>query len=299
MEKIAKIRMAKEREYKLVPIEMIKVINSRSRNQGQFEENIRSIRDVGLLKPIMVNKRFLQETGFYELVFGEGRLLAYKALNYSHIEAEVIDCSREEALIMSLVENIARARPNTMWFAREIKRLHDSGFSVEKISNIVGKSPSYIQDYITLVKQGEERLIRGIESGLFPMSFAQKVARSKDAQVQNILMDAFDEGIINSGNLMAVKRVIEARKSYGKAHDNGKNSKPLKDYTVDHLKRDITKTTSEKTKFIEEAERRQNRLFILIDGLNTLWRDEAFLSLLYQEKLDQRPELKGHYDINF
>jgi ParB family chromosome partitioning protein len=86
--------------------------------------------------------------------------------------------------------------PGTMWFACEVKRLHDSGLTLMQISNITGKCETYIRDYIRLVEQGEERLIKGVEDGIFPISFAKHVAKSNSANIQNVLMDAYDKGIV-------------------------------------------------------------------------------------------------------
>ena len=44
----------------------------------------------------------------YDLVCGQGRLEAFVALGQKEIPAMVIDASREECFLMSLVENIAR-----------------------------------------------------------------------------------------------------------------------------------------------------------------------------------------------
>ena len=126
------VRAMEQRSYQMVDLDKIKVLNSRDREQNQFENNVRSIQDVGLLKPVVVNGRYLQETGSYELVCGEGRFLAHRKLGQPHIRAEVIDCDRQTALLYSLVENVARVQPGTMWFAREVKRLHDAGWPLER-----------------------------------------------------------------------------------------------------------------------------------------------------------------------
>jgi ParB family transcriptional regulator, chromosome partitioning protein len=87
--------------------------------------------------------------------------------------AEVITCTRKHAYLESLVENIARTKPATMEFARELKRLRDDeGWSYEMISRVAVRSVTYIRQYIQLVDNGEERLIVGVERGVFPISFA-------------------------------------------------------------------------------------------------------------------------------
>ena len=127
------IRKMEERKYETIPIDSIKVLNSRNRDRARFEENVRSIREIGLLRPIVVNKRYYEKSGYYELVCGEGRYLAHIELQKPEILAEVIDCSRKDAYLCSLVENIARVPPGTMWFAREVKRMYDSEISFDQI----------------------------------------------------------------------------------------------------------------------------------------------------------------------
>ncbi|MDZ4686656.1 MAG: ParB N-terminal domain-containing protein [Planctomycetaceae bacterium] len=127
MDAVPQIRPMKDRQYAEIPIDKVKVINSRDRDQAQFEMNVESIDHVGLLKPIRVNDRFLAKSGSYELICGEGRLLAYKKLGRTAVMAEVVTCSRKEAYLQSLVENIARTKPGSMDFARELKRLRDEG----------------------------------------------------------------------------------------------------------------------------------------------------------------------------
>ena len=67
--------------------------------------NVQSIDHVGLIKPIRVNDKFLDRTGFYELVCGEGRLQAHQKLGRATVLAEVVTCTRKEAYLQSLIEN--------------------------------------------------------------------------------------------------------------------------------------------------------------------------------------------------
>jgi ParB family chromosome partitioning protein len=294
-----KIKMMKTRKYEDIPIEKIKVLNSRNRNSARFQDNIRSIKDVGLKKPIVVNERYFKRSGYYDLVCGEGRYLAYKALKHTKISAELISCTKKEAYLFSLVENIARVPPTTMWFAYEVKRMHDSGFTLAQISNITGKDETYIRDYIRLVEQGEERLIKGVEDGVFSISFAKLVARSDDSNIQSVLMDAYDKGIVNSTNFPTVRKIIDLRMNRGKGPTNkGRDSHPrAQSYTVKQLESDISKVTKEKEAFVNESALKENRLLLLLDGLKSLWRDKSTADLLSFEGIGPIPELKGTYNV--
>lgn len=280
--------MAK-RTYKEVPIELVKVINSRNRDKEQFEMNVESIEGVGLMKPIRVNDKFLESTGLYELICGEGRLLAHRQIGKSHVMAEVVNCTRKEALLQSLIENIARTKPDSMDFARELKRLRDEGWEFKQISKIACKKEEYIRSYIRLVEQGEERLIQGVESGVFPIKFAIQVASTDDSQIQGVLMDAFAEGLVITTNFAQARRIIAARAK------NSKRSQASRDYTVGQLQQDIAETTRVKTSFVREAKSKENRFMTLLSGFNTLFRGTALVELLKAQRLDKRPELAGDF----
>lgn len=278
-----------ERKYAHVPIGEITVMNSRNREKKQFEDNVRSIGAVGLLKPIVVNERHREKLGKYELVCGEGRFLAYQSLGRSTIPAEVINCDRKTALLYSLAENIARVPPNTMWFAREIKRMADSGLALAKIGQIVGKDEGEVANYVRLVEMGEDRLIKGVEQGWFSISFALAVAKSSNETIQQVLMDAFDSGIIDSTNTSKVRMMIEQRMQRGKQPRSGGKAGGKIAYSLSDLKRDIQAATEKKEGFVRESQDKENRLLNLTDGLDTLWKDVEFLCLLKTHGLMDRP----------
>src|SRR3954468_556865 len=243
----SKILLMKHRRREMIPIENIKVINSRTRDESQFVMNVQSIEAIGQIKDIRVNDKFLYKEGFYELICGEGRLIAQKRLGRTQICAEVVTCTRKQAYLESLVENLARSRPGTMDFARELKRLRDEGWDFERLAKIACRSAEYIRQYIRLVENGEERLIQGVEQDVIPISFAVLVAQSDDANVQNVLMDAFDQGIVTSSNFARVRAIINARADRRKRKGGARLPG---EYTVATLTEDIASTTQSKESYV-------------------------------------------------
>ncbi|MBT4814988.1 MAG: ParB N-terminal domain-containing protein [Lentisphaerae bacterium] len=286
----ARVVPMQERQYRMIRLDEIRVLNSRNRDEAQFAENVRSIEALGLLKPIVVNGRHYPDTGLYDLVCGEGRFLAHKRLGKPEIPAEVIDCDDRTALLYGMVENVARVPPGTMWFAHELKRMHDNGMTFLQISEIVGKSNSWVSDCIHLAAQGEERLIKGVEQGLFPISFAVKVARASDAEIQHVLMDAFDSGMIDTSNVTRVRTLIELRVNRGREPGRRQGR-----YTITQLKKDLGHVRKEKEGFVREATAKERRMLILVSGMNTLWQDEEFVKLLTEEGIGERPVMQGQY----
>jgi len=288
------IRTMAQRNYRMIPVNKINVVNSRGREKKQFQENVRSIGEVGLYKPILVNKRNLKSTGLYDLICGEGRLLAHIELGKTHIAADVWDIDERQAHLMTLGENIARTPPRTIEFARALKKMRDYGMSWKELAAITGKSQEYISSYVRLVEQGEERLIKGVEDGVFSLNFAMSVAQSNNRSIQHLLMDAFDSGIVNTTNLPRVRKIIEDRLEKGKTLGSKKAGTP---YTVERLKRDIRKITREKEAFVYEAGQRENRLMRILVVMQRLRQDDAFLALLKTTNLAEGPQLKGEYAV--
>ena len=68
------IRLMKDRRREMIPVDKIRVMNSRNRDEGQFALNVQSIDAVGQIKDIRVNDKFLAKDGFYELICGEATL---------------------------------------------------------------------------------------------------------------------------------------------------------------------------------------------------------------------------------
>lgn len=279
------IRPGGERRFEMIPIDKINVPNPRKRCEEQFKENLRSIRDIGLLKPILVNIRYLDGTGKYDLVAGQGRWEIHLRLEKTHILAEVIDVDKGTAMMLSLVENIARSRPKPIEFAKAIIKMYDSGMSVDELTKITGRSKTNLKEYIALMKKGEQRLINGVEKGIFPISFAKQIARSNDIAPQSVLMDAFEEGIITETNMRPVRKILEARKS-----------DPIKQYESTEEFAGSIRDVSEQIRIeCEHVKKKENRLFRLLFLIREIKRDKKVIQLAREQGISLSLKLKKDY----
>ena len=77
----------------------------------------------------------------YLLVCGEGRLNALRILGETHIPAQVVDVSDEDAFIMSLAENIARRGHRPLEILTDIEILRKRGYDADTIIHKTGLSP--------------------------------------------------------------------------------------------------------------------------------------------------------------
>ncbi|MFT3929272.1 MAG: plasmid partitioning protein RepB C-terminal domain-containing protein [Spongiibacteraceae bacterium] len=223
----------------MIPIDRITVINPRVRNRKQHQEIVENIRAIGLKKPITVSRRDMRNgLPQYDLVCGQGRLEAFRALNQSEIPAIVVEASQEDCLLKSLVENVARRLHSPIEQLQEVSRLKERGYSGSDIAEKLGVSPSWVTMITNLLDNGEQRLLRGVESGLIPLSLATDIARSSDAETQELLTEAYTKGQFRGKKLAAVRRLLDQRKKQPRGRANSASPRaPRKKTSVEDLRR--------------------------------------------------------------
>src|SRR5436189_3658133 len=108
-------------EVQMIPIERIRFLNPRHRDKKKFALILQSIRNLGLKRPIQVSLRASDEGDEpgYDLVYGQGRVEAFMALGHKEIPAIVVNVSKEERLLRSLIENMARRYPKPLALMNE------------------------------------------------------------------------------------------------------------------------------------------------------------------------------------
>lgn len=279
-------------EVRQVPIESIEVLNPRERNSRAFSEIVANIRAIGLKKPIVVTPRPRSDgTDHYLLICGEGRMKAFRALGESSIPALVMEVSDEDAFIMSLSENIARRQWRPLELLAGIEELRDRGYNVKQIAIKTGLTHKYVQGMLTLIAQGEQRLLVAVEKGDIPLNAALTIVGAGDDNkaVQAALQDAYESGTLRGRRLIDARRVLERRASLGRTISRGTPRK-LADVTTSSLVRVYQKEVGCQKLMVRKAEYAQQRLLFVVGALQQLFQDENFTNLLRAEGLDTLPK---------
>jgi ParB family transcriptional regulator, chromosome partitioning protein len=278
-----------EKEIERIPIGEIRVTNPRSRNKLKFQLIVASIRAVGLKKPILVSRRDLDGDGTrYDLVCGQGRMEACLALGETAIPAVVIDASREEQFLMSLVENIARRPPSNRALLAELRSLRQRNYKTDEIAKKLGLDRTYVHGIVRLVEHGEELLIRAVEAGRMPISVAVEIASGNDHEVQRALSEAYEKGDLRGSKLTAAKRIVAQR--IEKQRQVGKDHQSRRKLTSDRLVREYQQRTREQRNLVRKANATKERLLWLASALRSLFADEHFTTLLRAESLSDIPQ---------
>lgn len=278
-------------EVLLIPIREIYVLNPRTRNKRIQQEMIENIRLVGLKRPISVARKAKPDGVYrYDLICGQGRMEAFRALNQAEIPAFVLDVSQEDCLVMSLVENIARRNHTPLELMREIARLREHGYSDADIANRIGVVPSWISTVGGLLASGEERLVAAVESGVLPLSMAAIIARSDEAGVRQVLTEAYENGF-RGRRLTALRRLIEAREKPHRAHSGpaGRNATKKKPLTLVQARRLFAQEAEKHRIVIQRAEFANERVVFLVQAFKQLVKDSDFIGLLKRQGIESMP----------
>jgi ParB family chromosome partitioning protein len=272
----------------MIPIEQITIVNPRARNQRVFSEIVDNIAQVGLKRPITVTRRAEAGGPFYDLVCGQGRLEACKALGHAEVPALVVSADEEDCLVSSLVENCARRQHHAVDLLQDVGGMKQRGYSTSDIAKKTGLSYEYVAGVIRLLENGEERLLRAVESGMMPISVAVDIADAEDGDVQAALQTAYESKLLRGRKLIAARRLIETRRRRGKGMRNSEH-KPKRPLSSEALVRAFEEESARKRALIRRSEAAKARLTFITEAIRTLVDDDEFYTLLEEEGLDNLP----------
>lgn len=271
-----------------IPLAAIDVLNPRIRNRRIFEELVESIRAVGLKKPITVTRKANGDG--YELVCGQGRMEAFISLGQMEIPAVVIEASREDCYVMSLIENLARRNHSPLELIREVGAMRERGYDYAQIAAKIGVSPEYTWSICFLLERGEERLLDAVERGVVPHSIAVEIARANDAEVQRALTEAYETKALPGDQVLAIRRIVDERNQIGKGVKSigrpQKSTKPTAAALVRSYRREIDRQKL----IVKKAALAQGRLIFIVNALRRLLEEEHFVTLLRAESIGTLPQ---------
>jgi len=276
-------------EVQKLPVTSISVLNPRVRNKRVFSELVASVASVGLKKPITVRAR--SDGSGYDLVCGQGRLEAFMELGQSEIPAIVIEATVEDCYLMSLVENLARRQHSSLELLQEIDALRIRGYTYNEMADKTGLSSEYMYAICTLLANGEHRLLKAVERGVIPHTIAMEIAKAEDGEVQAALTEAYENKTLPGNQVVAIRRIIELRRSDGKgtARPGRGGRSHGRQVTSESLVRAYKKEMERQQHQVRKAELAQNRLLFLVNALRSLLADRHFETLLRAEGMPTMP----------
>ncbi|WP_018897864.1 plasmid partitioning protein RepB C-terminal domain-containing protein [Rhizobium sp. 2MFCol3.1] len=282
----------------IIPINRIRVLNPRERDKRKFKLLVDNISKVGLKRPITVSKRHVDgPDASYDLVCGQGRIEAYQALGQTHIPAMVIEASKNECLVMSLVENCARRQHRAIDLLQEIANLRQRGYSDKEIGRKIGFTSEYVNMIGGLLEKGEERLLSAVEAGVLPLSLAVDIAKADEEGAQAALVEAYTQKKLRGKKLVTVRRLLQQRSLKGGRlldQNFGRYNAPRRTLTSEAMVRAYQLEADRQKVLIKKAEVTQGKLLFVVEAIRSLMAEDGFMSLLQTEGLDAVPAPLRH-----
>jgi ParB family transcriptional regulator, chromosome partitioning protein len=222
-------------------------------------------------------------------VYGQGRLEACVALGWKEIPAIVVEVTKEECLLRSLVENLARRFPSPLALVHEIDRLKTLGYSNVEIGKKLDMHDGTVGGYVALKKAGEERLLDAAVTGVIPLGVAMEIAKAETPEMQRELLKAYQSKQLTGVSIRVVKRLMDQRRFLGKKRETSHATrKPLT--SAESLVNAYKKESQRQKLMVKKAKVCEARLLFVVTALTKLLADEGFLTLLKAEALTEIPE---------
>jgi len=236
----------------------------------KLEELKVSIKEKGVLQPILVREK----NGQYEVVAGERRLRAARALGLNEVPVIVKSLTDQEALVIALVENIQREELNPIEEAEAFKRLIDDyQYTQEMVAQAVGKDRATVANLLRLLKLPES-IQKMVYKGRISVGHARALLSLESLGEQLRLANL----VVTKG--ISVREVEELVKGGGKSRNTGIKKNREKDHEIVALEEDLQRVLGTKVSVI--AKKKKGKVVIDYYSLDDL---DRILKLLKSGKV--------------
>jgi len=237
----------RSRHQRKAPIELLKR-NPRNPRQNFSEDDLAelasSIRERGIIQPIVVRPSRSGPGDSYEIIAGERRWRAAQRAGLHEVPIAVVDVSDAEALELAIIENVQRADLNPLEEAAGHEVLvNEYQHSQDEIAKIVGKSRSHVANTLRLLKLPEP-VKAYVNAGQLSAGHARALLGQPNPE--SLARDIVDQGLnvrqveaLNQERSEAIGRAIQRRQRSAKDADTVALEKRLSDalglsVTIDH-----------------------------------------------------------------
>ena len=162
----------------------------RSFTEAELEELTESIKERGIIQPIVV--RQLANEKNFEIIAGERRWRAAQRAGLHEVPIAIVDATDIQSLEFAIIENVQRADLNPIEEAAGyVALMEQCNHTQEQVAQIVGKSRPYVANLVRLLKLPEpvKKLVR---DGKLSAGHARLLIGHINAQI--LAEMAIDEG---------------------------------------------------------------------------------------------------------
>jgi ParB family chromosome partitioning protein len=189
-------------------------------DEDDMAELVHSVREIGVLQPIVVRTSTEEGGEPYELVMGERRWRAVQAAGLQTIPAIVRDTTDDDLLRDALLENLHRSQLNPLEEAAAYQQLlEDFGTTHEQLADRIGRSRPQVSNTLRLLKL-PPLVQRRVAASVISAGHARALLALPDAAA----MERLAQKIVAEG--MSVRATEEAVTLYQNPSATPKNNIP-------------------------------------------------------------------------
>lgn len=150
-----------------------------------IESLAESIKLYGVLQPLVL----IKEGDNYKIVAGERRYRAAKIADLKQVPAIIKELTNKDKDMISMVENIQREDLNPFEEAMAyVNIMDDYSLTQQELSNIIGKSRTYIANMVRLINL-DEKTISELEKGSITSSQGRALLGIEDIEKRHKYLD--------------------------------------------------------------------------------------------------------------
>lgn len=189
-------------------------------DEDDMAELVHSVREIGVLQPIVVRNSTEAGGEPFELVMGERRWRAVQAAGLETIPAIIRDTTDDDLLRDALLENLHRSQLNPLEEAAAYQQLlEDFGTTHEQLADRIGRSRPQVSNTLRLLKL-PPLVQRRVAAGVLSAGHARALLALPDAAA----MERLAQRIVAEG--MSVRATEEAVTMYQDPAKPAKNNIP-------------------------------------------------------------------------
>jgi len=161
-----------------------------------LEELVSSIKQAGLLQPVVVRRANGGAAGTYELIAGERRLRACQQLGWERIPAVQREADDRTLLTLALIENLQRDDLSPVDEARGYDRLiAEFSLAQQDVADAVGRDRSTVANALRLLKL-PTAVLQMLHEGQLSVGHARALLALEDSKVAtNLAREAVAQGL--------------------------------------------------------------------------------------------------------
>jgi len=235
-----------------IPIDKLTAnVHQPRKDFGDLAELADSIKEKGILEPVLIRPK----NGQFEIVAGERRFRAAQIAGLSEIPCIEYDIADNEALEISIIENIQRKDLNVYEQAFSIKSFSDIyGYTHQEIAQKIGKSRVTVTELIRITDLPEEILERCMGLKINSKTFLQELVKLENSEQMKEMLDNYSEEPFSRDKIKEKRKAQKEKKPTEKSVKTLRFNLTSEDKSV-KIKFDIKSQAADKNKIIDILEK--------------------------------------------